>query len=136
MDPIGSVPAPTEEPSSENKAKNILLWALQILGSVVFSLVGVSKIDGTEGQIRLFDAIGFGQWFRYFTGSVEIAGALTLLFPSTVRVGALLLMGVMAGAAAAHVAILGISPALPLGLMVLLAIILLGRRKRTVGHNV
>ena len=135
MDPIWSVPITAEKPAIEHKTKNIFLWALQVVGLVVFSIVGVSKIVGTDTEVQLFKTIGWGDWFRYFTGSLEIAGALTLLFLSTVRIGAFLLMGVMAGAAATHIAILHTNPALPLSLMVLLGIILWGRCKKSAGHG-
>jgi hypothetical protein len=26
-------------------------------------------------RVRIFDRIGFGQWFRYFTGTLQVAGA-------------------------------------------------------------
>ncbi|MEU4345460.1 DoxX family protein [Nocardia sp. NPDC023852] len=31
--------------------------------------------------MRIFNDIGFGDWFRYFTGVVEIAGGIGLLVP-------------------------------------------------------
>jgi putative oxidoreductase len=40
-----------------------------------------------------------GQWFRYFTGVVQVAGGLLLLTPWTLTLGAVLLAGTMVGAA-------------------------------------
>jgi hypothetical protein len=31
--------------------------------------------------VRRFDQIGLGQWFRVFTGALQVGGALLLLIP-------------------------------------------------------
>src|SRR2546430_2861644 len=31
--------------------------------------------------VRIFDRIGLGQWFRYFTGALQVTGALLVLIP-------------------------------------------------------
>jgi hypothetical protein len=45
-----------------------------------------------------FGAIGLGQGFRYFTGAVEVVGALALLWPKTSFWGAAILTCVSIGA--------------------------------------
>jgi putative oxidoreductase len=50
-------------------------------------------------MVQVFEAIGFGQWFRYVTGVVEVGGALLLLVPATGFFGALLLAVTMVFAA-------------------------------------
>lgn len=42
--------------------------------------------------------IGFGQWFRYFTGVVEILGGILVLIPWTAMTGLALLACTMASA--------------------------------------
>ena len=54
----------------------------------------------------MFSAIGFGQWFRYFTGAVQLAGSGLLLVPGTARLGALLIASTMVGAIAAYLFVL------------------------------
>jgi fucose permease len=49
-------------------------------------------------MVAEFDAVGLGQWFRYFTGTLEIVGAVLLLMPKTTGFGALLLAGICGGA--------------------------------------
>ena len=70
-------------------------------------------------MVATFDAIGLGQWFRYLTGIIEIAGAILLWLPGRQIVGAGLLGATMVGAVLTHVFILGPSavPALVLGLL-------------------
>jgi hypothetical protein len=46
----------------------------------------------------LYDQIGFGQWFRYFTGAIEIAGAFLVLISQTVTAGMVMLGLVLTGA--------------------------------------
>jgi putative oxidoreductase len=49
-------------------------------------------------MVAEFDAVGLGQWFRYFTGASEIIGAIMLLTPRTTGFGALLLAVICVGA--------------------------------------
>ena len=39
--------------------------------------------------MKFFDQVGVGQWFRYFTGLVEVFGALLVLIPKTAQAGLL-----------------------------------------------
>ena len=41
--------------------------------------------DAASHWVRTFDAIGLGQWFRYATGIVEVAGGLLFLVPAATR---------------------------------------------------
>lgn len=88
------------------KTKTVLLWIGRILMAALFLFAGTSKLRGTPMMIESFGKYGLGQWFRYFTGSVEIAGALLLLWPKTSFYGALLLMCVLIGAFVAQLAVL------------------------------
>lgn len=67
-------------------------------------------------MVSLFTAIGWGQWFRYVTGAIEVAAALALLIPSAALFGALLLIPTMIGAVTANL-FLGQSPVVPLVLL-------------------
>lgn len=40
----------------------------------------------------MFANIGWGQWFRYFTGGLDLLGAVLVLLPRSAFYGALLLM--------------------------------------------
>ena len=74
-------------------------------------------------MVEAFDKVGLGQWFRYFTGLLEVAGAIGLLIPRYAFYAAVLLAIVMVGAIIAHVTVLGGSPAAALALLVLSGII-------------
>ena len=116
------------EPS---RVKNAGLWALQIAGAVMFLMAGASKLAGAESMVHVFAAVGLGQWLRYFTGVLEILGTVALLVPAFAGLGALWLTGVMLGAVIAHLTVLGGNPAVPVALLVAMAVVAWGRRERT-----
>jgi uncharacterized membrane protein YphA (DoxX/SURF4 family) len=76
-------------------------WVLRGGIGLVFVLFGLEKFpSNAAGQwVKLFEQIGFGQWFRNFTGVVEILGGLLVLVPQTARIGLALLAATMAAAA-------------------------------------
>nr|BFE52816.1 hypothetical protein GCM10017745_62430 [Saccharothrix mutabilis subsp. capreolus] len=61
------------------KVGNVVVWALQLALAAYFLYSGWLLFG--EGFVKKFDDIGFGQWLRYVTGALEIAGALGLLLP-------------------------------------------------------
>lgn len=96
-----------------------IVWAVRILLALAFGAAGIAKLAGVPEMVQVFDAIGFGQWFRYVTGAIEIAGAALLLIPASGFVGGLLLFATMVGGVATHLLLIGGSPvpALVLGLL-------------------
>ena len=100
----GAVPA-------SGKGKLITLWILSGLVALAFVFVGGGKLAGTAAMVELFDKVGLGQWFRYLTGLLEVAGGIGLLIPRYAFYAAILLDVVMIGAVITHVAIVGGSPA-------------------------
>ena len=94
-------------------------------------MVGFFKLSGDPWMVGLFDAIGVGQWFRYVTGSLEVLGVILLLIPRLSGLGALLLVGVMLGAVATHLIVVGGSPLGALILLIVTGIIAWGRHQRT-----
>jgi putative oxidoreductase len=84
--------------ASANRSKTVGFWVLKILFGLVFIGAGSAKIYGPPAMVAEFDAVGLGQWFRYFTGALEIIGAIMLLTPKTTGFGALLLAAVCGGA--------------------------------------
>jgi uncharacterized membrane protein YphA (DoxX/SURF4 family) len=76
----------------------------------VFLFEGLDKFAERRLWLRVFDEIGFGQWFRYFTGIVEVSGAVMLLIPRTTVIAAGLLGCTMIGALLVHVFVTGVGP--------------------------
>jgi putative oxidoreductase len=107
--------------------RNLALWALQIGLALMFLKAGIPKLAGNPMMVQLFGVIGLGQWFRYLTGSLEVAGAIGLLVPGLAGYAGLVLAVVMSGAVVTHLAVLGSSPVLPLVLLVVSLLIAWGR---------
>lgn len=95
--------------------------SLGLRGLLTFAFVGAggAKLAGAEMMVASFDQVGLGQWLRYVTGIIEIAGAALLWVPRKQAIGAALLGGTMVGAVMTHWFILGPSalPAIILGLL-------------------
>lgn len=115
---------------STAKIMNVVLWILQIGAAGMFLMVGFFKLSGDPRMVGLFNAIGFGQWFRYVTGSLEILGAVLLLVPRLSGLGALLPVGVMLGAVTTHI-IIGGSPLGAIILLIVTGVVAWGRREHT-----
>jgi len=100
--------------------------------AAMFVFAGSSKLLGAPAMVGLFNAIGLGQWFRYFTGVIEVIAAVALLIPSAAVFGAMLLIPTMFGAAAANL-FLGQSPAVPLVLLLVAVAVAWSRRNQLQG---
>ena len=51
---------------------DILLWCVQAFLALVFVSASWAKLMGKPEMVALFTAVGFGQWFRYVTGILEL----------------------------------------------------------------
>ena len=115
--------------ATKRRALTVVLWTLQIASAAMFLFSGTLKLTGAPMMVQLFAAIGLGQWFRYFTGGLEVISAVLLLVPSLARFGALALAVTMVGAILTHVFIVGGSPAVPIALLVATTTIAWARRR-------
>ena len=69
-----------------------LSLALRALLTLVFVAAPGTKLAGLSMMVETFEAIGWGQWFRYVTAFVELGSAALLWFPRMQAIGAGLLM--------------------------------------------
>lgn len=116
--------------AARGRRVHITLWVGQVV-LAVFLLAAAAgpKLFGESTAVEIFDDIGIGQWFRYFVGVCELAGAIGLLIPALAGLAALGLGVVMVGAAFTQLFVLD-DPALavtPLLLLIVLALIARGR---------
>ncbi len=105
-----------------------LVWALQILAAAQFFVTGLDKMSDAPVMVQLFAAVGFGQWFRYATGLIEIVGSVLLLVPRVAPIGAALLGATMIGALIAHFTVLPYSPAKVIVLLLMVSVVFWVRR--------
>ena len=85
----------------------VRIWLPRVAVALLFFFVGKSKFGSQSSWIKTFEQIGFGQWLRYATGAVQIAGAIIVLIPRIFVLGILMLAATMLGAMAAWVFLLG-----------------------------
>ncbi|GAB3400461.1 DoxX family protein [Flindersiella endophytica] len=116
-------------PGFGSRLANVGLWVLQVLTALFFLMVGIGKLTGSPEIAATFDQLGFGDWFRYLIGVLEIAGAVALFVPRLVGLAALALVALMIGAAVTQQLVTGGGVVLPLALLLPSAIIAWGRRR-------
>jgi uncharacterized membrane protein YphA (DoxX/SURF4 family) len=86
---------------------DVIGWILRLAVCGVFVAVGLSKFEAHSMWVALFARIGFGDWFRYFTGVLQVLGGVLFLIPKTRYVGTALVGMTMVGAVLAHLFVLG-----------------------------
>ncbi|MFF8292201.1 DoxX family protein [Streptomyces sp. NPDC016309] len=89
----------TTAASAPTRRADIGVRVLQIVLALFFAVPSAApKLVGHASAAESFDTIGFGDWFMYLVGALELAGAVGLVVPLLSGVAALALIGLMAGA--------------------------------------
>jgi putative oxidoreductase len=107
----------TQSSAAARRTAVALAWTVQLGSAAMFLFAGSLKLVGVPLMVHEFGVIGLGQWFRYFTGGLEVISAVLLLVPSLALVGALALAATMVGAIFTHLFIIGGNPAVPIVLL-------------------
>lgn len=107
-------------------------WLLRLAVGFIFVATGLEKFGIGQGQewIRIFAKIGLGDWFRYLTGSMEVAGGVLLVVPHATTVGVVLLVTCMAGAIVCHLFIFGDPFSSIINIGLILAILAAGNQSK------
>ena len=105
-------------------------WLPRVAVALIFLSVGSEKFGSHGPWIRIFARIGLGDWLRYLTGVMQVGGALLLLVPPLVTLGAVVLGCTMVGAIVTNVFILhtGLAAIIPSALLA--AVVFVGLRSR------
>lgn len=85
-----------------NKKVAVVVWMAQVLLALFFVAAALPKLMGDPTAVAMFGLFGLGEWFRVFTGVIEIAGAVGLMIPRLCGLAAVGLGCVMAGATLAN----------------------------------
>jgi hypothetical protein len=125
------VRAATRNGASTSPRANTALWVLQGLTAAFFAFASATpKLIGHSSAREIFDDIGYGDWFMYLIGPLELAGAIALVIPLLAGLSALAFMGLMTGAFIYSVTVFdGENAATPLILLVVFAVIAWGRHR-------
>jgi uncharacterized membrane protein YphA (DoxX/SURF4 family) len=100
-------------------------WAARIVAAIILLQTLFFKLTGAPESVYIFSSLGAEPWGRYGSGLVELVAALLLLVPRTAWLGAGIGLGVMVGAIASHVLVLGIEVQGDGGMLFGLAIVVL-----------
>lgn len=90
------------------KTPVILFWIARIIAALLLLQTLFFKFTAAPESVEIFSKLGMEPWGRIGTGVLELVAALLILIPSTVWFGALLAVGLMAGAVFSHLTVLGI----------------------------
>lgn len=103
--------------------KNIVIWGLRIIAAVIMLQTLYFKFTGAPESVYIFSKLGVEPWGRIGAGVMELISSVLLLLNATVWLGAVLAIGVMAGALISHLTILGVEVQGDGGYLFLLALI-------------
>lgn len=87
---------------------SLITWLLRIVVAVILLQTLYFKFTGAEESIYIFTALGMEPYGRIGSGIAELIASILIVFPRTTWIGALIGMGVMIGAIASHLLVLGI----------------------------
>lgn len=106
-----------------SKTGRIVSWLCRIISAAILLQTLFFKFSGAAESVYIFTRAGLEPWGRYATGGVELVAALLLLSRCHAWLGALLSLGVISGAIASHLTVLGIEVQGDHGLLFGLAIV-------------
>jgi len=87
----------------------IAAWALQLVAAAIMGQTLFFKFTGAPESVYIFKTLGAEPWGRIGSGVMELVACVLLLVPAGAATGAVLAMGLMAGAILAHLTRLGIA---------------------------
>ncbi|MEU4092774.1 DoxX family protein [Streptomyces sp. NPDC026673] len=124
--------APSLDRSRSRSRANSAVWALQILLALFFAIASATpKLIAHSSAVESFDTIGYGSWFMYLIGALELAGAIGLVVPRLAGIAAVAFIGLMVGAFAFQIGYFdGKNAATPLVIGALMGIIAWRRLRR------
>lgn len=79
-------------PGTGSSTQQAGITILRVILGLAFLAIAAVKLTGSLQTPQMFANIGWGQWFRYFTGALDLIGAVLVLFPRSAFYGALILM--------------------------------------------
>lgn len=103
--------------------KKAAIWVLRLIPAIILLQTLFFKFTGAEESIYIFTTLGVEPYGRIGSGIIELIAAILLLLPSKSHWGAFLGAGVMVGAIAAHLLVLGIEVKNDGGTLFILALV-------------
>jgi len=104
------------------KTTRLVSWLCRVTAAVILLQTLFFKFTGAPESVYIFTKVGMEPWGRYGTGVVELIAAVLLLSRCHAWLGALIAIGVISGAIASHLTVLGIEVQGDHGLLFALAV--------------
>ena len=93
---------------SMSKTWKIVSWICRVAAAIILLQTLFFKFTGAPESIYIFTKVHMEPWGRYGTGVVELIAGILLMSRCWCWAGAMLALGVMAGAIVSHLTVLGI----------------------------
>jgi uncharacterized membrane protein YphA (DoxX/SURF4 family) len=87
--------------------KNTLVRILRFIAAAILLQTLYFKFSGAAESKFIFSTLGIEPWGRWFSGLSELIASVLILVPGTQILGAAMGVGIMLGAIASHVFVLG-----------------------------
>ncbi len=95
--------------SDQRRGLLLVSWICQIIVAGVLGMTIWFKFTAAPESVWIFEEIGVEPAGRLFTGVAEAVAVVLILIPRTAIFGALLAFGLMIGAIAAHLLVIGVT---------------------------
>ena len=86
----------------------ILYWGARLLAAIILLQTLFFKFTASPESVYIFTKVGMEPWGRILVGLLELVAAVMLIIPRSAWMGAILALGLMAGAIGMHLTLLGI----------------------------
>lgn len=83
-------------------------WALRLVVAGILAQTLFFKFTAAPESVYIFSTLGLEPWGRIGSGVGELVAAILLVVPATAGVGAVVALGIIAGAIMSHLTVLGI----------------------------
>jgi len=88
--------------------RKVISIVLRLVAAFIMLQTLYFKFTAQPESVYIFSTIGVEPWGRIGTGIAELVASILLLIPRTMVLGAVMAIGIMLGAIATHLFILGI----------------------------
>ncbi len=88
---------------------NKLNLIVALIAAIIMLQTLFYKFTGSAESIYIFSTLGIEPWGRIGAGISELIASIFLLIPRTRLLGAIMGLGIMLGAIAAHILVLGVA---------------------------
>jgi len=88
--------------------RNVVDWTCRLVAAGILLQTLFFKFTAAPESVWIFSRLGLEPWGRIGSGVAELIASVLLLVPGTTALGALLSLGVISGAIASHLTVLGI----------------------------